>query len=92
MTIMVESNSPVRVVVVVSHLGLGGAERQTSTSSRQLRGSPGRRWGSSASRPVSAHTARRWRRSVSALDRARASGFDVGRWWGFDDCSAARAT
>ena len=35
---MAESDTPVRVVVVVSHLGLGGAERQTLELLRQLRG------------------------------------------------------
>ena len=35
---MVELDHPVRVVVAVSHLGLGGAERQTLELLRQLRG------------------------------------------------------
>ena len=80
MTIMVESNSPVRVVVVVSHLGLGGAERQTLDLLRQLRGTAGRQCGSCVSRAVSPYG-----EAVRALGYplsiiARAGGFDVGRW------------
>ena len=81
MTSMGESDSPVRVVVVVSHLGLGGAERQTLELLRQLRGTA---WAPvrviCLSAQVSPHgeTVRALGYPLSII--ARAGGFDVGRW------------
>ncbi len=78
---MSESGRPPRVVVVVSHLGLGGAERQTIELLRQLRDTE---WApvrvvclSGRSRPYG-ETVRALGYPLSIL--ARAGGFDVGRW------------
>ena len=71
MTIWLSPTAPVRVVVVVSHLGLGGAERQTVDLLRQLRGTA---WAPGAGR-VSLGTDRSvWRRGTerSAI-RSRSS-------------------
>ena len=81
MTIMVESDSPVRVVVVVSHLGLGGAERQTLDLLRQLRGTA---WAPVRVVCLSGQISP-YGEAVRALGYplsiiARAGGFDVGRW------------
>ena len=77
---MAEAGQQVRVVVVVSHLGLGGAERQTLELLRQLRGTE---WAPvrviCLSTSVSPHgeTVRELGYPLSIVHRA--SGFDVGR-------------
>ena len=77
---MAEPGQQVRVVVVVSHLGLGGAERQTLELLRQLRGTE---WAPvrviCLSTSVSPHgeTVRELGYPLSIVHRA--SGFDVGR-------------
>ena len=81
MTLMGEFDSPVRVVVVVSHLGLGGAERQTVELLRQLRGTewaPVRVICLSAQASPYGETVRALGYPLSII--ARAGGFDVGRW------------
>ena len=79
---MGESDRPVRVVVVVSHLGLGGAERQTVELLRQLRGTewaPARVVCLSGQISPYGETVRALGYPLSII--ARAGGFDVGRWF-----------
>jgi glycosyltransferase involved in cell wall biosynthesis len=78
---MGEPDTPVRVVVVVSHLGLGGAERQTLELLRQLRGTA---WAPVRVVCLSGQVSP-YGDAVRALGYplsiiARAGGFDVGRW------------
>lgn len=78
---MAELNGAARVVVVVSHLGLGGAERQTLELLRQLRGTE---WAPVRVICLSAHvtphgeTVRELGYPLSIVSRS--SGFDLGRW------------
>ena len=79
---MSESDKPPRVVVVVSHLGRGGAERQTVELLRQLRGTewaPVRVVCLSGQITPYGETVRALGYPLSIL--ARAGGFDVGRWF-----------
>ena len=78
---MSDSGRPPRVVVVVSHLGLGGAERQTIELLRQLRDTewaPVRVVCLSGQITPYGETVRALGYPLSIL--ARAGGFDVGRW------------
>ena len=88
---MGESDRPARVVVVVSHLGLGGAERQTVELLRQLRGTE---WAPVTSRVSLGADQLRMARAVerSAI-RCRSSPAPVDSMSvagsRFDDCSGA---
>jgi glycosyltransferase involved in cell wall biosynthesis len=78
---MGELDRRVRVVVVVSHLGLGGAERQTIELLRQLRGTewaPVRVICLSAQASPYGETVRALGYPLSII--ARVGGFDVSRW------------
>ena len=77
---MAEPGDPVRVVVVVSHLGYGGAERQTLELLRELRGTkwaPVRVICLSTSVSPYGETVRELGYPLSIVHRA--GGFDVGR-------------